>query len=141
MRSLVRHVAWLALLGAASLARADATAPRSALPGGAPSLVVARLVDGERRIIACGVIAFIGVYTYEIESVVSGPARSGRVVVDVLCPDFYLKRGKLEFKIGERHLLTLSRPHRTYAGATAPPSPDPLLPRAQATKVSLAPEH
>ncbi len=132
-------LAGLACLGAPRPGLADASAPRSSLPGGAPSQVVARLVDGERPIVACGVIAFIGVYVYEIESVVSGPPRSGRLVVDVLCPDFYVHRGKVAFKVGERHLLLLARPHRTYAGATAPPSPDPLLPRFQATRVAPAP--
>jgi hypothetical protein len=131
--------ALLACLCAPSVVLADATPPRAAAPSGAPRTVIARLVEGEQPIIACGTIAFIGVYVYEIESVVSGPPLEGRVVVDVLCPDFYLARGRLAFAHGERHVLQLARAHRTYAGATAPPSPRPALTRLQATKVTSAP--
>jgi hypothetical protein len=114
---------------------ADVTAPES----GGPRTVVARLVSEKQGFIACGVIAFIGVYVYEIESVKKGPPLRGRIVVDVLCPDFYYAPHKLEFNQGERHLIELKPPKREYAGTTAPPSPQASLPRFHGTKLSPAP--
>jgi hypothetical protein len=106
-------------------ASAPASLPASAATKG--TTIVARLVDGERPIIACGIIAYIGVYVYEIESVETGEALSGRLVVDVLCPDFLL--GKVKFKVGERHRIVLDKAKKTYAGATPMAPPQSGLPR------------
>ena len=127
-----------ACLFASSFAAADATTPEKPAPGGAKQVVVARLAGGERPIIACGTIAFIGVYVYQIESVESGPPRSGHIVVDVLCPDFYQSRKPpIRFRTGDRHRIELGPAKRTYAMATPPPAPDPKLPRFEGVKISL----
>ena len=127
-----------ACLFASSLAAGDATTPEKPAPGSGKQVVIARLVDGERPIIACGVIAFIGVYVYEVESVESGPPRTGRIVVDVLCPDFYRShKPPIGFKLGARHRIELGPAKRTYAMATPPPSPDPKLPRFEGKNISL----
>jgi hypothetical protein len=103
-------------------------------------IVVARLVDGERPIVACGVLAYIGVYVYEIESVKSGPPLSGRITVDVLCPDFYLShKPPVRFTRGERHRIELGPVRRSYAQAAPPSSPDPKLPRFEGTHIQSAP--
>jgi hypothetical protein len=109
----------------ATTASAPASLPASAATKG--TIIIARLVDGERPIVACGIIAYIGVYVYEIESVETGEALSGRLVVDVLCPDFLL--GKVKFKVGERHRIILDTAKKTYAGATPPKPPQSGLPR------------
>lgn len=107
---------------------APATAPSSApalLPALKPGEVIARMISAPGPIIACGYIAFIGVYEYEI--LYAGPgAPTGRVVVDLLCPDF---AHGVAFKAGAIHRFTLSPPQRTYAGAVPPKSPRPALPR------------
>jgi hypothetical protein len=102
-----------------------------------PRTVIATFVDGEGPIIACGVIAFIGVYVYEIESVETGEPISGKIVVDLLCPDFL--QGKVKLKKGERHLLTLQSAKKSYAGASAPKPPQEDLPRYEAKSIKPAP--
>jgi hypothetical protein len=124
-----------ALSGLAPAARADTAPPPAAKAPVAGDTVVATLVDGDGPIIACGVIAFIGVYVYEIES--AGPVKS-RIVVDVLCPDFYLAQG-VRFARGERVELKLGPARRTYASATPRRSPLPGAPRFAARKVGLPP--
>jgi hypothetical protein len=99
--------------------------------------VIATFVDGERPIIPCGRMAFIGVYVYEIESIEKGGPLSEKIIVDVLCPDFVLE--KVKFKKGERHLLTLESAKKSYAGAIAPKSPREGLPRYEATSIKPAP--
>jgi hypothetical protein len=79
----VRRALAAACLFASSLAAGDATTPEKPAPGRAKQVVIARLVDGERPIIACGVIAFIGVYVYEVESVESGPPRTAEATLAV----------------------------------------------------------
>lgn len=98
-----------------------------------PTTVIAKLESGPRHIIACGYMAFIGVYVYEIETSESGPPLAGRVVVDILCPDFL--SGTVKLGPGERHRLVLGPARKDYAGATAPASPAPALPRFEALKV------
>jgi hypothetical protein len=105
----------------------------AALPGPVERRVVrARFVAGDRAITACGVVAFIGVYVYEVVEVVDGPPLEGRFVADVLCPDFAVTRG-LRFVPGQIHQLTLGPAKRSYAMATPPASPAPELPRFEAT--------
>jgi hypothetical protein len=96
--------------------------------------VVGRLNEGTSSIIACGTIAFIGVYVYTVEKTLSGPPVGGEIVVDVLCPDFYVD--KVKFAVGQRHRLVLGPAKKEYARATPPKSPRPDLPRFEATKVS-----
>ena len=114
---------------------APSTAPTTK-PTGKPT-VIATLIDGERPIIPCGRMAFIGVYLYEIEAVKEGEPISGEIVVDVLCPDFYLE--KITFKKGQRHLLTLEGAQKTYAGAVAPKPPREGLLRYSAKSIKPAP--
>jgi hypothetical protein len=99
-----------------------------------PRKVIATFIDGEKPIIACGVIAYIGVYVYEIDSVEKGDPLSGKIVVDVLCPDFAL--GKVKFKKGEKHRLELEGAKKSYAGAIAPKPPQEGLPRYSAKSVN-----
>jgi hypothetical protein len=97
-------------------------------------VVVARLVSGPRRVIPCGRVAFIGVYVYEVVEVREGAPLTGRVVVDVLCPDMQTHVGLTP---GATHVLTLGPARRGYAGATAPASPAPELPRFEATHLGV----
>jgi hypothetical protein len=125
----------LALVALAPSARADTAPPPADAAPRAGDTVVATLVDGDGPIIACGVHAFIGVYVYEIES--AAPVKR-RIVVDVLCPDFYFSHG-VGFKRGERHQLKLGPAKRTYALATPRKSPLPGAPRFEAVKVARVP--
>ena len=134
-----------ASLGAALTPPASSSAP-STRPTSAPATkpadklprtVIATFVEGGGPVGACGVFAFIGVYVYEVESVEKGEPLSGEIVVDWLCPDFLA--GKVKLKKGERHLLTLESPKKTYARAIAPKPPREGLPRYEATSIKPAP--
>jgi len=118
---------------AADAAAGDAAAA-AAVDTQAPRVVRARLVSGPKHIIACGVIAFIGVYVYEVERVEEGPPLAGRIVVDVLCPDM-VGSGKAKLAPGQVHRLRLGPAKREYARATPPASPAPELPRFEAKAV------
>lgn len=109
-----------------------ASLPVSALSG---RTVIARFVKGSPDFFACGVMAFVGVYVYELESTDTKEPLSGQIVVDVLCPDFYVPFYKLKLSPGERHKLSLGPAKRAYAGSIAPASLEPSLPRFEAKKM------
>jgi hypothetical protein len=97
-------------------------------------VVVARLVRGTQGFFACGVLAFVGVYVYQVVSVKQGPPLAGEIVVDVLCPDFY---GNADtFQAGRLHRLTLGPAQSEYALTEAPPSPAETAPRFEAIRVT-----
>jgi hypothetical protein len=140
MSARIGALALLLLLGScACAALAAAPAPVAAPSEHAPThaeeerygrTVVARLVSGPSRFPACGIIAFVGVYVYDVEELVSGLPLSGRIVVDLLCPDFYTSQ--VGFRPGERHRLYLVPASPSYAGTHAPASPLVGAPRFEA---------
>ena len=110
------------------------SAPSSAPDLVSPRTIIATFIEGQDPHIACGYLAVIGSFVYEVESVEKGPPLSGKITVEVLCPN----DGKgVKFSSGERHRLNIEVAKKTYAQASPPKSPQPGLPRFEG--VSLAP--
>jgi hypothetical protein len=123
----------------APLSAPDSITSTLGLPTSAPDLVsprtiIATFIEGKDPHIACGYLAIIGSFVYEVESVEKGPPLSGKITVEVPCPN---DRRSVTFSPGERHRLNLEVAKKTYAQASPPKSLQPGLPRFEG--VSVAP--
>ena len=86
----------------------------------------------------CGKSANVSPYVYTLHSLSNGQPLSGRIVVDVQCPELLMKGPNVRRQQGACHAVRLAEARPQYQGTVAPKSPDPTLPRYQAIQISSA---